>query len=129
MSRHAALLADLRAGTLRPDGFTHRDHLGVAWEALSAHEFFTAVGLVAAGLRGLTLRAGVPEKYNATVTFACMSGVAERMAADPHPDAESFLAANGEHLTLRALMAAYRDERWTGPLARRVALLPKADAP
>lgn len=124
MSRdYAALLHDLDAGRLDAGSFSHRDHIGVGFEALRQDEFFTATRRLADGLRRLTEAAGVPEKFNATLTFAFMSLIAERMDGDD--SAEAFIAAHPE-LTDPGLMARlYDGVDLAGPLARRVALLPR----
>ena len=119
-----SLLDRLTAGTIDPQRFDHVAHLVVAHEALSRHSFFEATRRIAEGLEALTARIGVPEKYNATLTFAYMSLVAERMAADPTADAAAFVAANPD-LTRGAPFARwYSEARMSSPLARRVALLP-----
>ena len=64
----AGTLTRLLDGTLDPARFDHRDHLGVGYEILKRHEFFEAAHLLADALRGLAARAGVPEKFHATVT-------------------------------------------------------------
>ena len=111
-------------GTLAPEEFSHRDHLVVAVQALSRHDFEEAHALVADGIRALTVRAGVPEKFNATITFAFMSAGAERMADYTDFDAERFLAAHPELLERDFLASRYSPERLASPLARRLPLLP-----
>lgn len=116
-------LAALDAGTLDPAAFTHRDHVLAAWEALRQEEFFAAADRFATGLRLLTERAGVPEKYSATVTLAFLSLIAERMEG-VGGDPDAFLAANPDILSGDALSARYSAERLAAPRGRRVALLP-----
>ena len=119
----SALYKGFCEGTLDAGDFGHADHIRVAWEALSRHEFFEAASEVAAGLRRLTEQAGVPEKYNATVTLAFLSQIAERMAGAPHEDADTFLAANPDLLGPGAL-AMFSKDRLGSALAHGVALLP-----
>ena len=116
-------LAALDAGTLEPASFGHREHVLAAWEALRQDEFFAAAARYASGLRGLAARAGVPEKYSATVTLAFLSLIAERMQGETG-DAEAFLAANTDLMRGDALAARYSPERLAAPNARRIALLP-----
>jgi hypothetical protein len=65
----------------------------------------------------------VPEKFNATVTFAYMSVIAERMQSAPAESAENFIAANPEILSGNVL-SRYSKARMQSDLARNVALLP-----
>jgi hypothetical protein len=126
---YAAKLAALDAGTLPPEAFRHRDHLGVAYEALRQDDFPAAWQRIERGIRALARRAGVPHKYNATITFAYLSAIAERMARRPHGDAKAFLAAHPELLDADFLALRYGRERMGSELARRIPLLPEPGAP
>ena len=117
-------LAALEDGTLNPADFSHLDHVGVAVEALSKYDFFDAVSRYADGLRVLTEKAGVPEKFNATVTFASMSLIAERMHTHDHRDAEELLEANAKLFTKGFLTDQYVGDRSTSDLARKIPLMP-----
>ncbi|MEE4297934.1 MAG: hypothetical protein V2J24_00710 [Pseudomonadales bacterium] len=117
-------LDELLDGTLAPEAFSHRDHLVAAVEALRRHPFAEAHALVADGIRALAERAGAPEKFNATITFAYMSATAERMANGPCEDVERFLVANADLLDSSFLESCYSPERLATPLARSVPLLP-----
>lgn len=122
--RYRAMLASLVEGTLDPAGFSHRDHVGVAVAALRQHSFFEAMLVVAAGLQAMTQRAGVPEKFNATVTMASMSLIAERLEMTPCGSIDDFIERHADLLSPSLLRNAYPDERWTSDLARRIGLLP-----
>ncbi len=117
------LLARFEGGDVDPATFTRADHLRAAYMMLRAAEFFEAAQRYAAALRALTIRAGAPEKFNATVTMAFLSLVAERMAAHDPGDADGFLAAHPDLLG-PALARLYSPDRLGSPLARRAALLP-----
>jgi hypothetical protein len=93
---YSVKLRRLKEGSLRPDDFSHRDHIGVAYEALLQYEFFEAVRVIADGIRALAIRVNVPEKYNATITLAFMSLIAERMGAKYYQDAEDFIHCNAD---------------------------------
>ena len=116
----------LITGTLAPSEFSHLDHVGIGYEALSGHEFFEAVTIVAQGLSRLTQRAGVPEKYNATLTFAAMSLIAERMKTRPCASADDFVERDGALFSGRFLKAQFPQDRLDSEIARQVALLPDA---
>lgn len=116
-------LAALEAGTLAADDFDHRDHIGVAWEALRGQEFFAATKTIADGLRHVTRLAGVPEKYSATVTLAFMSLIAERMG--PEPDADTFIDANPGLFDMSSISGLYPGLDLWSDKARAVGLLPQ----
>ncbi|MCU9847987.1 hypothetical protein OEZ60_08205 [Defluviimonas sp. WL0024] len=119
----AETLAALETGTLDPAGFTHRDHVLTAWEALRRDDFFIAACRYASAIRRLAQSCGRPEKYSATITLAFLSLIAERMepASD---DAERFLAENPGLLAAGILEHYYSAERLASARGRRVALLP-----
>ena len=117
------LLTRFEGGDIDPATFTHADHLRAAYHMLRAHEFFEAAHRYAAALRALTLRAGAPEKFSATVTLGFLSLIAERMEAHDPGDADAFVDANPD-LTAGALAARYSPERLGSALARRAVLLP-----
>ena len=123
MADYKAMLEDFECGEIDPGGFRHADHVGVAYEALARHGFFKALQIYADGLMALVEKAGVPEKFNATVTFAYMSVIAERMHRQPSASAAVFIAANPELLSGEVL-SRYSPARLQSELARQVALLP-----
>lgn len=118
------LLRRLISEELTPAGFSHADHIAVAFEALKRYHFFDALQNVANGLQALATRANAPTKFNATVTFACMSLIAERMQLNEYICAEDFLQRNSDLLKPGFLSPYYRHDRLSGALARSVALLP-----
>ena len=121
-------LRRLTDGSLAPADFSHADHIGVAYEALSANDFFAAAEMIASAIRALTERAGVPGKFNATITLAFLSLIAERMATTDHTDAASFIERNADLASGAALAPWYSKRRLSSDLARSVALLPDRPA-
>lgn len=124
----AEILAALEAGRLDAAQFTHRDHVLTAWEVLRHEEFFAAAHRYAAAIRRLAEAAGASQKYSATITFAFLSLIAERMAASAD-DAEAFLADNPDLLAPGVLAPFYSADRLASALGRRVALMPDRVAP
>ncbi len=122
---YTAVLRDLIDGTLDPKTFSHKDHVGVAYEAIARHDIFEATSLVAAGLRNLAERAGAPEKFNATITMAFMSLVAERMYGGAYATACDFIEDNSDLLEKSVLTPWYSDARLKSDLSRAVPLLPE----
>ena len=109
---------------LDPSDFAHVDHLGVAYEALAIHGYADAVQKVYAGIRAMAERAGAPEKANATITWAFMSLIAERMHTMRYANAEDFIARNPDLRRGDAIAQWYSPARLRSDLARTVALLP-----
>ena len=117
-------LQQLRSGTLDPKDFGHTDHVGVAYEALARHDYVEAVGIISGGIRKLAAAAGDTSKFNATITMAFVSLIAERMQTSPHDNAADFLRRNADLTGPAALAPWYSRERITSPMARSIALLP-----
>ncbi len=122
-------LQQLRAGTLDPADFAHSDHVGVAYEALARHDFVEAVAIMSRGITTLATAAGDASKFNATITVAFMSLIAERMQTSPHDNATDFLRRNTYLTEPAALAPWYSRERITSPMARSIALLPDRAPP
>lgn len=116
------MLDTLLSGKLPECGFGHAEHLGTAHAALRRWEFFEAAHRYSTALRKVTTDAGVPEKYNATVTLCFLSTVAERMGEE---DSADFVdSASGLDGTTLA-RAGYDSARLAHPKARSVGLLPR----
>ena len=112
------------AGKLEPRDFSHRDHLTVAYEMLKRYDFVDATARYGKRLQDLASRAGVPKKYNVTLTFAFMSLIAERMGERPHTGVDSFLADNPDLMSKELLTSWYSPARLQSDLARNVFLMP-----
>jgi hypothetical protein len=117
-------LKALIVGELDPERFSHRDHILVAYAALEQNDFFKACHLLADGLRNLAAQAGVPEKFNATITLASICTVAERMEKGSYSSADDFILANQDLLKSAVLTASYSKERLGGEMSRKIGLLP-----
>ena len=64
------LLEQFELATLDPATFTHRDHIRLAWLLLRRSGLPSTLEAYRQGLRRLTARAGRPEAYHETITFA-----------------------------------------------------------
>jgi hypothetical protein len=107
--------------------FHHRDHIHVAWSYLSEFEFAEAAGRFSAALRRFAAANGAPNLYHATITWAYLVAIHDRMHRDgAPPDWESFAAANEELFAWKPslLDALYRPETLASDHARRVFVLP-----
>lgn len=130
MPRNYAELTDaFEDGSLSPEGFSHEDHVAVAREMLLRHDFMEASRRYAEALQRLTQKAGVPEKFNMTVTLAFMSVISERMARDRGATFAAFLEDNRDLVSGNLLGRWYSRERLVSPAARSAFLMPDRDFP
>ncbi|MCU0883255.1 MAG: hypothetical protein MUF14_11380 [Hyphomonadaceae bacterium] len=125
MDEHYATLLDrLERGELGPTGFGHHDHVGVAVAALRRYGFFRALMIVAEGIETAASRAGAPDKFNATITLASMSQIAQLLDHWGDGPIAGFVEAYADALAPHALARHYGEETLASPLARRIGLLP-----
>jgi len=123
-NRQGDVVTAFKAGDIDPAQFGHLDHVRVAYELLSRQDFFAAASDYASGIRLIAGKAGVPEKFNATITLAYLSLIAERMGASVDADWKDFVACNPDLLTMEALGKFYSRDRLQSDLARSRFLLP-----
>jgi len=127
MTQHyEALTQSFEACDLDPAAFGHQEHVGVAYEMLRKYDFLTAAAKYADSIRTIATKAGAPEKYNATITLAFLSLIAERMQTCRHDDCDDFLAQNQDLMSKDFLLQRYSAERLQSDLARHVFLMPDA---
>lgn len=124
MSDSTSLLERFEALEIPAPDFHHEDHVRVAYAMLETHDFFEACTRYARTIQEMATRVGVPEKFNATITIAFMSLVAERRAHATHADPALFLADNPDLLDKTLLRGWYSEERLTSATARAQFLLP-----
>lgn len=104
--------------------FNHAEHVRVAFDLLRKYDFIDAAAIYAKGIRAIATNAGVPQKFNLTITYAFMSLIAERLALSPAPEFEVFVSANRDLMSKTLLEKWYGSERLHTDLARAVFLLP-----
>ena len=121
---YSDLFRQMQAGTLHTCDFGHQAHIGVAFQALDSLPFFEALAAFARGIQAAATASGAPDKFNATVTLAFMSLIAERRASGIYRDAADFVARNPDLLSKDLLRRWYSPDLLGSDLARRVALLP-----
>lgn len=88
--------AAFESGVIDPERFDHAAHVHVAWCYLQQYPLAEAIARFTSALRALTIRLGAEGKYHETVSWFFMILIAERMAADPAGDWETFRQANGD---------------------------------
>ena len=112
------------ATELDPVAFSHADHVEMACEMLRAYGFADACAKYSSAIQALARKANAPKKFNATITFAFMSLIAERMATVPHEDYQDFIAKNMDLRSKTVLEKWYSPERLNSEMARQVFVLP-----
>ena len=111
-----------------PGAFRHIDHIGVAYEMLHKHDFLTTSTQYAEAIKSMATQAGVPEKFNLTMTLAFLSLIAERIHTTQHSNFDEFIDQNEDLLSKRVLENFYSAERLQSDLARKLFLLPTGSA-
>ncbi|MBN8226522.1 hypothetical protein JYK02_03260 [Corallococcus macrosporus] len=99
-------------------GFTHQDHVRVVYLYTRKAGGEAAVELTRAGLKTLTRRLGVPEKFHETVTVAWARLVSEQVEAAPGRDFTAFIGDNPRFLRKDLLEDYYSREVLFGSEAR-----------
>jgi hypothetical protein len=117
-------LARFLRGELEAEGFTHREHVRMAYELLRRHDFPESLLRCSRALRAMLARAGRPEAFHLTVTVAFLALIAERMQAGEAPDFDAFARENPELLEKSVLARWYHPQRLASAAARRTFLLP-----
>jgi hypothetical protein len=120
----AGLLTAFESRQMDNRKFSHREHMMVAWEMLNRYEFTDAVARYGAGIRELAAAAGAPDKYNATITIAFLSLVAERIHSQSRDSFAAFAAANPDLMTKEAVTRFYSEDRLNSSMARAGFMLP-----
>ena len=75
------LIEEFERGTLPPGSFGHREHIRVAWRYLTWFGRDEAERRLLAGLRAFAARAGQPDKFDAALTTAWVTVLADAKAA------------------------------------------------
>lgn len=118
------LLQRFESTEIVPGVFGHKEHLEVAYAMLRKYSFIDATAKYTNGIRKLAAAAGAPRKFSATITFAFMSLLAERMANAPSADFPTFISNNRDLQSSDILARWYSPERLSSNLSRSVFLLP-----
>lgn len=106
--------------------FHHSDHVRVAFDLLKKYDFVDASTNYAKGIKTMSAKAGAPNKFNLTITYAFMSLIAERLATNPNVEFDAFVSANPDLMSKDVLLRWYDKERLNTDSARSIFLLPSA---
>ncbi|GAA3367650.1 hypothetical protein GCM10020367_66090 [Streptomyces sannanensis] len=114
-SPFAALMAQVMADAER---FGHRQHIHLTWLAIRQYGTTAAIDLVSDGIQATARRAGVPQKYNVTVSRAWVELVGHHVAASDSADFDAFADQHPDLLDKQLLSRFYRPETLSGASAR-----------
>jgi hypothetical protein len=115
VSEFDQLMGEVMASAER---FGHREHLQLTWLAVRRCGTAGAVELISDGIRRTARYAGVPQKYNATVSQAWVELTAYHMAEAPDESFEELLGRNPGLLDKRLLTRFYHSRTLASPAAR-----------
>lgn len=118
------LLLKFESGELDARSFDHRAHITTAVALLQRAPYLEAIERYVAGIKRLAAAAGVPHKFNMTITVAFMSVIAERLACAPDVDPAAFLADNEDLIAPGFLSQWYDADRLSSAAARSLFLMP-----
>jgi len=115
-----AAFDDLFAEATRASGrFGHREHVHLTWLAVRRLGAEAAAHLVGDGIRRTARYAGVPQKYNVTMSLAWAQAVAFHVAERPDlDDFDRFAEVFPGLLDKRLLAGHYRSSTLAGATAR-----------
>jgi hypothetical protein len=104
--------------TAASDPFGHREHVHLTWLAVRRVGMPAAVALVSDGIQRTARYAGVPQKYNATVSRAWVELVAHHAAGYELPDFAAFAERYPVLLDKRLVARFYRSTTLASSQAR-----------
>jgi hypothetical protein len=113
-------------------GFTHREHIELAWCYLQMYPIEDAAEVMGAAIRRVAGLHGAEEKYHATITRAWLHFVAVHILRWGAESFEGFLENNSELLDSKVIQHFYSHEllgseparaSWTSPDLRPLPVL------
>lgn len=119
------LIEAFEANRIDNGGFHHGDHVRMAWTYLREYGFPAGAQRFVEALQRFALANGKPQLYHATITWAYLVTVFDRMQRD-ESDWDTFAADNPDLFTWKPSIidALYRPETIASEHARRVFVLP-----
>jgi len=122
------LLRSFESLTLSPDSIGHEDHVRLAWIALRTYPLAEAIDRQTEGLRRFVEHHGATGKYHATITWAHLLLVHERIAKQPEVATWAEFAERNPDLLDRSsggiLSRYYTHETLDSDVARSTFLFP-----
>lgn len=99
-------------------GFSHREHLELAWTYLDRYPFEPAYRAMAAAIRHMARLHGAPDRYHETITRAWLLVVAVHRGNQAGGSFDEFIAAHPRLLDRGLLSRHYSRERLMSQEAR-----------
>ena len=121
MTPFADLMGEVMAGAER---FGHRQHVHLTWLAVRRYGTGAAVAMVSEGIKSTARYAGVPQKYNATVSRAWVELVGHHADQGDAADFGTFTARHPVLLDKKLLSRFYRPSTLASDPARTGWVLP-----
>jgi hypothetical protein len=119
VSEEAELFTQLmREVMATAERFGHRQHIHLTWLAVRRHGTEASVDLISDGIQRTARYAGVPQKYNATVSRAWVELVGHHTARSPTTDFDAFADEHPALLDKKLLTRFYRPSTLASPKAR-----------
>jgi hypothetical protein len=118
------LLAGFEAATL--EEFHHRDHVRAAWLFVRKYGVLVALDRFSAALKRFAVTKGRPQLYHATITWAYLLLINERLMRQSTASWDAFAAANADLLSWKPslLDQYYTPELLWSDLARTSFVMP-----
>jgi hypothetical protein len=120
-------IQQFESGTLPETSFHHVDHIRLAWLYLRRLPLLTALDWFSAGLQRFATRAGKPDRYHQTITWAYMFLIHDRaLDAGVSSTWADFAASNADLLRWRPSILGryYRDTTLASERARKRFVFP-----
>jgi hypothetical protein len=119
------LLRSFEQATLPASAFPHRVHVHMAWLYLGRDPLPIALEKFITDLKKFAAANGAADKYHATITFAFMVLINERMERGSREASfEEFARANPDFFEKDYLLRYYAAETLASPIAKKTFVLP-----
>ena len=110
--------------TLEPQLLSHREHVRLAWIYLREHPLLDVLRIFPENLKRFAASIGKPGLYHATITWAYLVIIAERMARGGSQTWDEFAAANSDLFAGSFLTRYYDAATLASDFARQVFVYP-----
>ncbi|MEM8847747.1 MAG: hypothetical protein AAFY00_10520 [Bacteroidota bacterium] len=113
-------------GLLPPELFTHEAHIRLAWIHIGKYGIENAIANIVSQIQSYTLKLGVADKFNTTLTIAAVRAVYHFMLKSNDTDFQDFIQNNPRlKYNFKELMAShYGFDIYSSPLAKQHYLEP-----
>jgi hypothetical protein len=124
VQEYSELTRSFEAHDIDAVSFHHAEHIRVAFDLLQKYDFVDASSIYAKGIQAIATNAGVPRKFNTTITYAFLSLIAQGIAEMEKPGYDWFLTNNTDLFAKNILERWYSPKVLQSDTARKIYLLP-----